>query len=233
MTGIGWFRAEMLIRAGVLSSMVGLAVHLAATASGQSPDCEGGGRSLARSSRVSVVQTPSGATFACTAHQKVLLSTGDLELIFSASALAIRGTRVAYGYGVYEDPNDLGGTEVRIVDLSEPAPADTVRRLPAGPENLVKVVSIRLAAHGGVAWTACRSSTIPPQRTNGRGTRCHRRGTPAWLYAAEAPASEVASQTARPRLLDQGRSLTPSSLKLSGRTVVWRSSGQRRTAKLP
>lgn len=223
----------MLTRAAIGALFAAGACAAAAGATTQASACGETGRIVAKGAAATVIQTTKRATYACTGDKTVELTTGDLERVFTGSAIAVRGTRVAYGYTNYEDPDDIGVTEIRIVDLADPKPEDAMRRLDAGPDTFVKVVAVRLARDGAVAWTSCFSSTIPPEKDNGPGKRCHRRGMQAWLYAASARSSDTANGTAEPKLLQHGRSLTPSSLRLSGRTVVWNNANKRRTAQLP
>jgi hypothetical protein len=88
----------------------------------------------------------------------------------------------------------------------------------------VKVGSLRVRQSGGVAWITCperfRYTFTATQRPN-----CKRAG--AYDYVVKLDAD-----TKRRRVLDRGRQIDPSSLRIRGNRISWRHGARRRHAAL-
>jgi hypothetical protein len=149
-----------------------------------------------------------------------LVSNGASD-VFLPPVLRIRGDRVVYAQATAE--LDRESVDIVVLDLTD----RRVRSVYAG--GYTKIVSLRLAADGSVAWIDCPSSHFPPQLRNGRGTECYKAGR----LASVAKATPVDTPSGfRLSVLDKGHAITPSSLRLSGRVLSWKNAGRRRSARL-
>ena len=93
----------------------------------------------------------------------------------------------------------------------------------------VKVGSLRVRRNGSMAWIACPERSDPelgpgPEPAS-RRPNCVKPGSLDRVYKVEAP-------SAKPRLLDKGRDIDPSSLRRKGSIISWVAGGKRRRATL-
>lgn len=162
----------------------------------------------------------SGRITACNEQRGgFVLDDPPISRVFLPPVLKIRGNLIAYAE--VTDDTDIEAVDITLLDLADDAPARSVQ---AG--GYVKIASLRLTAGGTVAWIACQT-TFPPELRNGKGTKCYRTGRQAYVAKA-VPTGDDLKFTE----LDRGRTITPSSLRLNGRTLSWKKEGRRRTARL-
>jgi len=173
--------------------------------------------------QVAVYRNRAGNIRICNAQRNDITIATAGEEIFPPPVLQIRGDLVAF-VTLIDEP-DIEVVFVNVVDLADPNPDTRVSYTDAG--GYIKIASLRLTAGGAVAWISCQSNRFPPQLRNGRGTECYRSGRPASVYKAIRVGDNLGT-----RLLDRGRTITPSSLRLDGRTLSWTKAGRRRTARL-
>ena len=189
-----------------------------------------GARVLASRGQVAVYRTGKGRIRACNAQRNdVTLANEDLKTLrFSGEAIArapvlrIRGNFIAYVYVLID--GDLESVTVQLLNLADPTPRPQVTE--AGFKGFEKVASLRLTIDGTIAWIACWA---PPQLINGKGKACYRTGRRALVIKARPVGHAI---RLREEILDRGQTITPSSLRLRGRTLTWRKAGRRQTAQL-
>lgn len=177
--------------------------------------------------QVAVYRNPAGDTRICNAQRNDITIATTGEKIFSPPVLQIRGNLVAFATYLDDAEMDMESVEIRLIDLDDHNQDTVLRRVEAG--GIIKIASLRLTADGTVAWIDCTSDRYPPQLRNGRGTQCYRSGRLALVYKAARVGSDPILRATR---LDRGRTITPSSLRLDGRTLSWRKAGRRRTDRL-
>ncbi|MEJ7787187.1 MAG: hypothetical protein WKF96_20490 [Solirubrobacteraceae bacterium] len=194
-----------------------------ARSSGEAGCVPRAGKIVLARGQVAVYRNPAGDTRICNGQRNDITIATAGDDIFPPPVLRIRGNLVAF-VSLLDEP-DMEALLVNIVDLADPNPETMVSYTDAG--GYIKIASLRLTADGAIAWIACQSSRFPPQLRNGRGTDCYRSGRSASLYKASRVGGDLRTQ-----LLDRGRRITPSSLRLDGRTLSWRNAGRRRTARL-
>ena len=162
----------------------------------------------------------SGRITACNAQRGgFVLDDPPTSRVFLPPVLKIRGNLIAYVE--VTDDTDVEAVDLTLLDLADDAPARSVQ---AG--GYVKIASLRLTAGGTVAWIACQT-TFPPELRNGKGTNCYRTGRHAYVAKAVPTGDDL-----RFTELDRDRTITPSSLRLKGRTLSWTKAGRRHTARL-
>jgi hypothetical protein len=132
----------------------------------------------------------------------------------SVGTVVLAGPIVAYlesTHGI-----DSGSTSLIVADITTRhiLREDTVGGYgDAGILGYERVTDLVLASDGAVAWI----------EEHGRGLE----GPPTAL------AVHVAGRTGAPTILDEGPTIDPHSLTLSGRTLTWTDAGVRRSAQLP
>ena len=206
------------------------AAQLAARAP-STPECVSNDAHLvAARGQVAVYRTAAGDVRVCNAQRNdiTLVTDGPGLAIFAPPVLQIRGNLVAY-VRVINDGPDLQSVDIQLLDLDDRNPDTMIRSTKAGTTGFDKVASLRLSAHGSVAWIACYSHQFPPQLTNGEGKQCYRAGRRTLVIKAHRVGNE---RQLDERIVDSGTTITPTSLRLNGRTLTWRKAGRRQTSRL-
>ena len=199
-----------------------------------------GSRTLAQNDHVRVFRSPAPGTlrglqvFACAYAQgdRVPLDDGDQSFTFLPPAISLRGTLVGYASVSCDFSGGGNGcqTGVFVDDLSRPLGQTRLTRANAGPNRFpaVKVGSLRVKSNGALAWITCPeplASNSETQIVGDRGPTCVRAGSLDRVYKLDAGARKRT-------LLDRGRRIQPSSLRLAGSQLSWRADGRLRRAHL-
>jgi hypothetical protein len=165
-------------------------------------------------------------TVACdAAHEaRFVLDYPPFLHAFAPPAMDIRGEVLGFALNDHEDPFDQApGTEVHVRDFS------TLRSPTDRPEGSFRyadrygrsvVGSVRVTRNRQVAWIACNE-----QDEFALMRYCKRPGPLAWVYRSTNTGSGR-------KLLDRGREIDPSSLRIAGTRLSWIHSGKRRYAEL-
>ena len=149
----------------------------------------------------------------------------DTIFAFRGPSLSLNGSYL--GFAVDDcDPNAVTCvTRVVRIDLTERYAGPT--GFPAQPigKPYVKVGSLRVGRHGGLIWIVCPERGDSLNLLGKQTPNCVRPGDRDTVITLAAGAkSEV--------ILDSGRQIDPSSLRLSGTTAGWSHSGRTRHARL-
>jgi hypothetical protein len=148
---------------------------------------------------------------------------------FLPPALAVRGTIVGYAY--QHDCHFAGGrceTAVGAYNMRYAGtPSDFAAGGIAGPRRhtRVKIGSLRVSRRGRLVWISCPDPH--PGRPHGlRTPNCVRPGARDRVYMLGSKGGYDL------KLLDRGRTIDPSSLKLSHGIATWIHGGHRRHARI-
>jgi hypothetical protein len=129
---------------------------------------------------------------------------------------------IAYAYNS-ADPDDVH-TTIGLLDsrkFGDDEDEPSVGGSPADENFTAKVGSIVVNSRGAFAWIAC-----PSRATFASLDGCDRPGVLARVWRVRSPGT-------RPmKLLDEGRRIDPSSLRLRGTRIRWMNSDERKKAKL-
>lgn len=163
-------------------------------------------------------------------ERHAILDQPPTSFLFLPPALSLSGTVVGYGELVCGGEEEGCFTLVAAGDLArDGAPVgNSIGGMSADPRRSpVKVGSLRVRGNGSMAWITCpeREFADTDPIPGSRRPNCVRKGSFDRVYKVEAPSR-------RPRLLDQGRDIDPSSLRRSGSRISWVSGGKRRRATL-
>jgi hypothetical protein len=234
----------MMLRVGVLV-LFAVGASLAHAEPGTVPSHAAGKRcefrdtqTVAENRRVRVYTVPErngfGREFAVAACYKptgkvLPLDFPDLgSYAFLPPALALRGTIVGYAY--QSDCARVGGscaTGVQATDMKHAGTRrDGVAGGIAGPRGdaRVKVGSLRVSRGGRLVWISCPEPR--PARPRGRrAPNCVRPGARNRVYRLRGKGPEL-------ELLDRGRTIDPSSLRLWEGVASWIHGNQRRRARI-
>ena len=165
-------------------------------------------------------QPRTAARFACAYSRgevKPIDSPTELVYGYPPPALDLDGT-VAVTAADYCPPDGECSTGIDALDLARPPETEMLRVIDASPPprfRAVKVGSLRVRNMGdtaALAWIAC------PERGNSEGTprpNCVRPGDKDYVLV-------LGSRDRRPRIVDSGRTIDPSSLRRAGDRVTWR-----------
>jgi hypothetical protein len=157
------------------------------------------------------------------------VDTGSTSFAYLPPALSLDGA--VLGFALLACDDDGCSTRVWAHDLARVgAPAGSSIGAPASlarGQRTAKVGSLRVKSNGSMAWIACPESGDPfaADVPASRRPNCVRPGSLDRVYALEAP-------SAKPRLLDKGRDIDPSSLRRKGSVFSWVADGRRRRATL-
>ncbi|HWF73075.1 MAG TPA: hypothetical protein VG186_07010 [Solirubrobacteraceae bacterium] len=215
-------RAGKLISASMLASSALLAVAVWAsagaratpTAAARAACLPPGARTLA-SDHVAQVFSWQGSVYGCVSATGTRHKLGGLGICNVAPGRAapvkLLGTTVAYGLercGV-----DTGSSTVVIRDLASARELADIAAgtLPLGAESYVSVASLVLGHGSTVGWIATDTSLV---RNRGQSYEVH------------------GFTGAKSSLLDSGKAIRPSSLRLAGSRMTWRDGTATRSAKL-
>jgi hypothetical protein len=158
--------------------------------------------------------------------RRKLESPGDTYYAFRPPALQLRGTLIASAID-FCDPNADCETSIAVEDLSRASESTGLLNSSHGtPRRLVKVGSLRFRPNGSVAWIAC-SENDRQVFSASRQPNCVRPGRDRIWVMRKIVGS------AKAEVLDTGRRIDPSSLRLSGQRLTWREAGRPKTRQLP
>jgi hypothetical protein len=165
-------------------------------------------------------------TVACvrsTKEQIPLDSPIDRYEAFGPPAIDLAGPVLGYAIEQCDERNCR--TLVKVDDLRGDKRDDAVGTVvrASSKRRRVKVGSLRVRRNGGVAWTTCPDRSAAGQAT--QRPNCTGPGDAVRVVKLNAGART-------PRELDHGRSIDPSSLRLSHGRVSWLDAGVRRHARL-
>jgi hypothetical protein len=224
-----WAIAVLAIGIGVW-----LAISDVGTEADTAPGCHPpSGRLVGQSDQISAFRITrgknAGETIAC------LRSTGELRSLdvglYRPPAFAVAGTFVAAAEDNCNPPDESNPYCQTDVFVEPPFAGDEshpVFQLYAPTflrdARLNSIVGAIVALpNGAAAWVACERGPEEPFDSTRR--HCRRPGRRAQVVA-------VGQFRGRRTLLDNGNRIDPSSLRLRGRVVSWRSGGKQRTARL-
>lgn len=146
--------------------------------------------------------------------------------VFRPPALQLRGSLIASAID-FCDPHADCETSIAVQDLSRASERSGLLNSSQGtPRRLVKVGSLRFRPNGSLAWIAC-SENQPQVFAASRQPNCVRPGRGRTWVMRKIVGSGKAE------VLDTGRHIDPSSLRLSGQRLTWREAGRRKTRPLP
>src|SRR3954469_9075379 len=144
---------------------------------------------------------------------------------FLPPAIDLAGPVIGYA-DEWCDPPEFCGTSVKATDMRHPHDyRGDVNGAPGSPDGrLVKVGSLRTTGHGTLIWIAC------PERhrkklTGSREPNCEEPGDRDSVY--------MNVYRKKDKLLDRGKTIDPTSLRLRGHKASWLHGGHRRHATLP
>jgi hypothetical protein len=179
-----------------------------------------GARTLRRNRRALVVRTRGAPV---TLHA-CLLARGSPRAIRLEGqprrALDLAGPLVAYA--ATDCDVESCGTFVQVLDLrADHAGLGRIEDGGLPPDDTAAIGSLQLRANGAVAWIAC------PVLAAGDGVDpdCREGGSRARVFKRD-------SFGRRRQLLDRGRAIDATSLRLRGRRLTWRHGGRTRSATL-
>jgi hypothetical protein len=146
---------------------------------------------------------------------------------FRGPSLALNGSYVGFAVDDCDYQKPTCETQVAQVNLAERGGAGPTG-FPAQPTGkpYVKVGSLRVGRRGDLIWIVCPDRGVDPGFLFGKQTpNCVRPGDrDKVIILAAGTKSEV--------VLDSGRQIDPSSLRLSGTAASWSHSGRRHHARL-
>lgn len=167
------------------------------------------------------------ACLASTDVRRVLESQLDTTYTFRPPALHLRGALIGKATDFCDQETGCE-TLVTVLDLSKTFTDDPVaiNGSVGEPKRLVKVGSLRFRPNGSIAWIAC-SENDPQVFSASRQPNCVRPGRGRkWVMRKSVGSSKA-------EVLDTGRQIDPSSLRLSGSRLTWKKDGRRRVRQLP
>ena len=172
---------------------------------------------------------PDGDVVACLQGSDVsdtLESPRGTYYTFRPPALQLRGTVIGMATD-YCDEEPSCETLVTVLDLSRASEPSGVLNSSSGtPRRLVKVGSLRFRPNGSIAWIAC-SENDPQVFSASRQPNCVRPGRDRIWVMRKSVGS------AKAEVLDTGRGIDPSSLRLAGQRLTWIKAGRPKTRQLP
>jgi hypothetical protein len=223
-----------------ISVICGLIVGLcspAFTAGASAPSCAPSGAKVKKTtSDVQIYRDPAqdNALFVCNRRdsKSYLLDNPPADM-HAFPTVAVRGNFVAWAFNAPSEI-ELGGefaTTLAVVDrrkfgAEDPAGA-LIRNVGGNPDSdefvAVAVARVVVSSRGDIAWTEC-PATNPSSPAESLKDNCRRAGAldKVWKLTASG----------RPRRLDKGRRIDPTSLRLTGNSLSWTNSGRRHRAAL-
>ncbi len=158
--------------------------------------------------------------------RRTLESPGDTFYVFRPPALQLRGTLVGSAID-FCPPEEDCLTSIQVRDLSRPSePSALLNGSRGTPRRLFKVGSLRFRPNGSLAWIACSENDAQVFSAS-RQPNCVRPGRGrTWVVRKSVGMSKA-------EVLDTGRRIDPSSLRLSGSRLTWKKDGRRRVRQLP
>jgi len=228
-------RARRCARRNVeMVASCGLALALAAVGVGVSAEARpstcgpAGGHTLRRSGAVRIyeeaapgLEPTTPIVYGCAVGQGQVLpldSPGDLVFAFRGPALALSGHVAGYAAEICDAAVGDCVTNVFALDLSQPTniAKQNIARHAAAPSGhgVVKVGSLRVNGAGSLAWIAC------PERTTHNALSARR--TPNCVHPGDRDvvlAFSIGAPAAR--VLDIGKRIDPSSLRLHRARLTW------------
>jgi hypothetical protein len=231
---IGLFRLILAVGAGVVT-VVALGVPVASHADDRRAHCgPAGAKTIIANERIRIYKEPADEddvsnVAACLAGTNVvrqLEGPRDTYYVFRPPALQLRGTAIGSATDYCGDEAGCQ-TIISVQDLARPSPEQFLNehRGGLGGQRRVKVGSLRFRPSGSLAWIACIEPD-PEVFSASRAPNCVRPGRGRkWVMR-----KLVGADTAE--VLDSGRQIDPSSLRLSGTHLTWRH-GRRRASRLP
>jgi len=153
---------------------------------------------------------------------------------FDPPSMSLRGTLLGWAAEFCDLDDGECSTVVNVDDVSDTqtagAPPAPHRTVSAGAKHhrWVKVGSLRVRPNGAVAWVACPHRDGPPPGQRFEATQapnCLRPGDRDIVFKLDSTSS-------RRQVLDRGRGIDPSSLRLKGDRVSWLHGGKLRSAPL-
>ena len=167
-----------------------------------------------------------GATFGCAFRGELWQlddPRGATSYAFRPPAMFQVGPIVAYAVHQEIGALDPFQTEIIVQDLRERTEDSSIlRQRTADSRGVVKIGSLVARRNAAVAWITC------PERGQPYGERspnCIRAGSLNRVYKLDSTARDI-------ELLDQGRRINPSSLRVRGSTIAWTNRGKRIRTKL-
>jgi hypothetical protein len=200
-----------------------------------SPRCyPKGSVTLRKSERVRVYRARNETTVGCllASGERTNLDFRPYLVAYPVPAISIAGPLVGFALEGQADPNMRDDdTYINVIDLrTGEFPAGFTSK---GPPFAVsrpntydgKVGSVKLKRNGAIAWIACRTRVNPVADYGDPRPSCVRAGAFDEVHKLDAGADD-------PKLLDQGRSIDPRSLRRHGSKITWTNDGRRRSATL-
>jgi len=172
---------------------------------------------------------PKDDVVACLQYSDVrdtLESPGATYYVFRPPALQLRGTLVGSAID-FCPPEEDCLTSIQVEDLSRPSdPSALLNGSRGAPRRLFRVGSLLFRPNGSVAWIACTENDTQVFSAS-RQPNCVRPGRGRKWVMRKRVGSNKAD------VLDTGRQIDPSSLRLAGSRLTWKKDGHRRARQLP
>ena len=166
-----------------------------------------------------------------TGRDEALDDGGDFFRAFRPPGMALRGHRLAYGISVGAEGDEPPFTNVEMVDLRRPDPNGDGFALTAagdgGPGDTSKIGSLAIGTHRTIAWIACPDDSAEPVGSNSDDPR------PECVRAGYGDQVRTIAGLGKVRVLDDGRDIDPTSLRVRGTRASWIRGGRRHSARLP
>ena len=188
-----------------------------------------GSRVILKDHVAAIADTPDGLMACDYSVRNPQLVDSPIATVFAfrGPSLALNGSYVGFAVDDCDYQKLTCVTQVAEVNLAERGGAGPTG-FPAQPTGkpYVKVGSLRVGRHGDLIWIACPERAQDVLNLFGKQTpNCVGPGDrDTVITLAAGTKSEV--------ILDSGRQIDPSSLRLSGTTASWSHSGRRRHARL-
>jgi hypothetical protein len=221
--------AAVLVVAPTLSATLVFSRTPAAASSAPSRCFPRGARVILKDHVAAVADTGDGLV-ACdfgVRNPQLLDSPIDTVFAFRGPSLVLNGTYLGFAVDDCDYQKPTCETQVAQINLAERGGAGPTG-FPAQPTGkpYAKVGSLRVGRRGDLIWIVCPDRGQDPGFLFGKQTpNCVRPGDrDTVITLAAGTKSEV--------ILDSGRRIDPSSLRLSGTVASWSHSGRRRHARL-
>lgn len=159
--------------------------------------------------------------------RRVLESQLDTTYTFRPPAMQLRGSMIGLATDFCDQETGCE-TYVNVLDLSKTftEKPTSINGSQGEPRRLVKVGSLRFRPNGSMAWIACTEND-PQVFSASRQPNCVRPGRGRkWVMRKRVGSSKA-------EVLDSGRQIDPSSLRLAGSRLTWKKDGRRRVRQLP
>jgi hypothetical protein len=193
-------------------------------------DCQpAGARTLVSNHRAVVYRKRHGRSrYGCSRDNGRRTQLDQPPYFVAYPAIALAGPVVAYAVEGASDPNEDDDTVIAVGNLTTGRAPKGFRQSPYASSRRLydaKVGSIAVRRNGAVAWIACRTDQNVDVVWGNPRPSCVRPGAPDQVIKLDAGKH-------KPKILDRGHHIDPSSLRRTGGRLSWISGGKLRHARL-